>query len=43
MYGKWVTVDLGDSVQCKIWVYCTPETSEAYLQKSKRLTKGKTC
>lgn len=36
MYGEWVTVDFGDSIQCKVWVPCTPDSSEVYLQKKAR-------
>ncbi|WP_340032548.1 hypothetical protein NSQ20_11835 [Paenibacillus sp. FSL K6-1122] len=36
MYGKWVTICLGDSIECKVWVSCTPSTSEEALQSSAR-------
>lgn len=32
MYGKWVTIILDDSIECKVWVSCTPSTSEEVLQ-----------
>jgi hypothetical protein len=36
MYGRWVTVDLGDNIECRVWVHCTPDDSEEYLQKRAR-------
>jgi hypothetical protein len=32
MYGKWVTVNLGDSIECKVWVSCVPSTPVDELQ-----------
>jgi hypothetical protein len=34
MYGKWVTVNLGDSIKCRVWVNCVPSTPENELQQS---------
>lgn len=33
MYGKWVFVLLGDTIECKVWVNCTPNTTEDELQR----------
>ena len=33
MYGKWVTIILGEGfISPEVFVYCTPETSEEELQ-----------
>lgn len=32
MYGKWVTVDLGESIECKVFVWCTPDTPDYELK-----------
>lgn len=26
MHGKWVTVDLGVDIDCKVWIPCLPDT-----------------
>jgi hypothetical protein len=33
MYGRWVTIDFGDSIECRVWVSCTPSTPEDVLQR----------
>lgn len=33
MYGKWVTVNLGDDIECKVWITCVPSTPEDELQR----------
>ncbi|MCY9593981.1 hypothetical protein PC41400_14690 [Paenibacillus chitinolyticus] len=33
MYGKWVTLNLGEDFQCKVWVSCLPSTLESELQR----------
>jgi hypothetical protein len=32
MYGKWVTVNLGEDIQCQVWVTCVPSTTAGELQ-----------
>lgn len=32
MFGKWVIINLGSEIECKVWVWCTPSTSENELQ-----------
>ena len=29
MYGEWITLNLGDCFQVKVWVFCTPKTPKA--------------
>lgn len=33
MYGEWVTVELGDGVECRVWVTCVPNTPNDILQR----------
>mgnify|MGYP006976762504 CR=1 FL=1 len=33
MYGKWVTVNLGEGIECKVFVLCTPTTPDDVLQR----------
>ena len=32
MFGKWVTIDLGEDVRCDVFVLCTPATPDDILQ-----------
>lgn len=27
MYGEWITLDLGDRIKVKVWVFCTRRAS----------------
>jgi hypothetical protein len=48
MYGQWVTVNLGEDIECKVWVACVPNTPKDVLQRealgilSNRLPEKKT-
>ncbi|GAB6989420.1 hypothetical protein [Paenibacillus pini] len=33
MYGKWVVINLGEDIKCKVWVACLPDTPEDILQR----------
>lgn len=33
MYAKWVMVNLGDNIECIVYVGCTPNTPEDELQR----------
>ncbi len=45
MFGKWVTVNLGEGIKCEVFVLCVPSTPDDVLQEravaqlSSRLTK----
>lgn len=47
MYGEWVRLDLGNEIDCKVFVMCTPDTTDEELQKrafaqlAKALYKGR--
>ena len=32
MYGKWVTLNLGENIECRVFVLCTPATPLVELQ-----------
>ena len=32
MFGKWVVVNLGEGVECKVFVLCVPSTPDDVLQ-----------
>lgn len=33
MYGKWVLINLGEDIECRVWVACVPDTPEDVLQR----------
>lgn len=33
MFGRWVTLNLGDDFEARVWVTCTPNTTEEELIK----------
>ena len=32
MYGEWVTLNLGEGIECKVYVTCTPNTNPIELE-----------
>jgi hypothetical protein len=32
MYGKWVTLNLGEGIECRVFVSCSPSTPDEELK-----------
>ena len=32
MFGKWVSINLGEGIECKVFVLCVPSTPDDVLQ-----------
>lgn len=42
MYGKWVTVHLGDNIRCQVYVFCSPDATYDELQeRAKQILRNK--